>query len=93
MHTAAVWTISLLCNELQHIKKLTPNRHKIRTITQQRSYIKGVRLSAPVAVRPANERGRWWPREKPLHNGQYASNAEGDDDGKNQHYAENHDFR
>jgi len=36
---------------------------------------------------------------KPLHNslgvtrGQYASNAEGDDDGKNHRYAENHVFR
>jgi len=42
---------------------------------------------------------RWWPREKPLHNGlgvmpgQYASNAEGDDDGKNHRCAENHVFR
>jgi len=43
------------------------------------------------ALVSANQRRRWWPREKPLHNGlgrlgvtpgQYASNAEGDDDGK-----------
>ena len=51
------------------------------------------------ARRPANQCRRWWPREKPLHNGlgvtpgQYASNAEGDDDGKNHLYAENHVFR
>ena len=51
------------------------------------------------AWRPANQRRRWWPWEKPLHSGlgvtpgQYASNAEGDDDGKNHRYAENHVFR
>jgi len=54
---------------------------------------------AGTLLRPANQRRRWWPREKPLHSslgvtrGQYASNAEGNDDGKNHRYAENHVFR
>ena len=49
------------------------------------------------ARRPANQCQRWWPREKPraqgVTPGQYASNSEGDDDGKNHRYAENHVFR